>query len=121
MLLQPVKVVEKNMRFLFHNDHYDTGNPEKAKQVILSILHHVTDNHIFPALPLFSKCVHGPIDQEKEWIKPGYNIKVLMTWVQLLKLDSLALERLRKAICGKNGKNLDDVKFMSGKYILLNW
>jgi hypothetical protein len=30
-------------------------------------------------------------------------------------LDSLAMDRLRKAILGKDGKNLDDVEFMSGK------
>ena len=54
---------------------------------------------MFPSLPLFSKCDHGPIEQEKEWIKPG----------------SLALERLREAVLGRDGRNLADVEYMSGK------
>ena len=54
---------------------------------------------MFPSLPLFSKCDHGPIEQEKEWIKPG----------------SLALERLREAVLGRDGRNLADVGYMSGK------
>ena len=77
------------------------GDPEAAKQVILSILHHVSDNHVFPSLPLFSKCGHGPIEQEKEWIKPG----------------SVALERLREAVLGRDGRNLADVEYMSGRNV----
>ena len=28
--------------------------------------------------------------------------------------DSLAMERLRRALLGKNGQNLNDIEFMSG-------
>ena len=95
-------VAVKNEYDLIVNYSFISGDPETAKQVILSILHHVSNSHVFPALPLFSKCGHGSVEQEKEWIKPG----------------SVALERLREALLGRDGRNLADVEFMSGRNVL---
>ena len=115
------------------------GDSETAKQVILSILHHVSNSHVFPALHLFSKCGHGPIEQEKEWIKPGsyifcssfhppthfgelfQNSKAFLWCLSLallVFLGSVALERLREAILGRDGRNLADVEYMSGRNVL---
>ena len=47
------------------------GNPARAKHVILSILHHVTNSHVFPSLPLYGECAHDPLTEEREWLDPG--------------------------------------------------
>lgn len=75
--------------------------------MIISILHHISNNHQFASLPLFPECAHGPIEVEKAWIKSGlvlvyfYKIHDFITL-----LDSKAMENLRKAIMGKKGHNL---------------
>ena len=53
------------------NEACNLGNAEKARQTITSILHHVSNNHVFPSLTFFPKCAHGPIEVEKEWIQAG--------------------------------------------------
>ena len=77
------------------------GCPETARQKIMSILHHVSNQHQFPSFTLFNKCEHGDLGEERRpWINPG----------------SLAMDKLRKAILGKSNRNLDDLKHMTGKY-----
>ena len=49
--------------------------PETARQKILSILQHVTNRHGFPSFTLFSKCAHGPLDQDRPWIAAGEDIR----------------------------------------------
>ena len=49
----------------------NVGNPARAKQVILSILHHVTNKLVFSSLTLFSECAHEPLTEEREWIDEG--------------------------------------------------
>jgi hypothetical protein len=56
------------------NKACNSGNAEKARQTITSILHHITNNHVFPSLTLFPKCAHGPLEVEKEWIHTGLGI-----------------------------------------------
>ena len=76
------------------------GCAETARQKILSILHHTTNSHTFPSFTHFSKCEHGEKDEEKRpWIPAG----------------SLAMAKLRKAICGEDNKNLDDLNHMTGE------
>ena len=76
------------------------GCPEMARQKIMSILHHTSNCHIFPSFPLFSQCEHEDLNKEnRPWIAPG----------------SLAMAKLRKAVCGDDNKNLDDLKYMTGK------
>ena len=73
------------------------GCPETARQKIMSILHHTSNCHIFPSFHRFSKCEHEDLNEEsRPWIAPG----------------SLAMAKLRKAICGDDNKNLDDLKYM---------
>ena len=80
--------------------------------MIISILHHISNNHQFASLPLFPECAHGPIEVEKAWIKSGlvlvyfYKIHDFITL-----LDSKAMENLRKAIMGKKGHNLFEGNF----------
>ena len=82
-----------NTNYLF------VGCPELARQKILSILHHTSNCHYFPAFTLFSKCEHGDLgEQRRPWIAP----------------TSLAMTKLRKAICGDDNRNLDDLKHMTG-------
>ena len=50
------------------------GNPEKARQIILSILHHISNSHNFPGFTLFPKCAHGPIEVQKSWIDSGLHL-----------------------------------------------
>ena len=77
------------------------GCPETARQKILSILHHTSNNHNFPDFHFFKKCEHGDLGEERRpWIEP----------------ESLAMNKLRNAICGDNNRNLDDLKFMTGLY-----
>ena len=47
------------------------GCPEMARQKILSILHHVSNQHQFPSFTLFPECAHGPLEQERPWIATG--------------------------------------------------
>jgi hypothetical protein len=78
-----------------------SGCPETARQKILSILHHTSNCHSFPAFTHFNKCEHGDLAEERRpWIPSG----------------SLAMRKLRNAICGETNRNLDDLKNMSGKY-----
>ena len=73
--------------------------PELARQKILSILHHTSDSHSFHGFSLFTQCEHGALGQERRpWIPAG----------------SLAMAKLRRAICGENNNNLDDLKHMTG-------
>ena len=92
------------------------GNPERAKQVLVSILNHVSNIHSFSELPLFDQCAHEPLEEERVWIEQGNHRFNLIQYLCLTEniLDSIAWERLRLAIFGKNGCNLDDVDFMTG-------
>ena len=75
------------------------GCPELARQKILSILHHTSDSHTFPGFSHFTQCEHGPLRPERRpWIPSG----------------SLAMSKLRRAICGDNNGNLEDLKHMTG-------
>ena len=66
----------------------------------MSILHHTTNSHSFPGFTHFTQCEHGPLGQERRpWIREG----------------SIALSKLRNAICGENNGNLDDLKHMTGE------
>ena len=55
------------------------GNAQLARQKILSIFHHVANQHCFPALSLFEKCEHAELAEPRPWIKPGilYHEQVL--------------------------------------------
>ena len=55
------------------------GNAQLARQKILSIFHHVANQHCFPALSLFEKCEHAELVEPRPWIKPGnlYHEQVL--------------------------------------------
>ena len=70
-----------------------------AKEKILSILQHVSNVHSFPSFQYFKQCEHGPLHEQKPWIAPG----------------SKAMQKLREAVCGKSGRNLDDLTHMTGK------
>ena len=48
-----------------------SGNSALAKQKILSIFHHVSNVHLFPAFTLFKKCEHEDIEETRPWIKAG--------------------------------------------------
>ena len=76
------------------------GCAETARQKILSILHHTSNCHQFGGFTHFPECEHGDLGQERRpWIPP----------------TSLAMTKLRQAICGGNNRNLDDLKYMTGK------
>ena len=83
------------------------GDSETAKQVIISILHHVSNSHVFPSLPLFSKCGHGPIEQEKEWIKPGSQLFYIAGDFKQL---TLVINNVRKQISCLVKSLLSDLK-----------
>ena len=86
-------------------DKIVSGCPEMARQKILSILHHTSNSHDFPECHLFPKCEHGELEGERRpWIEPG----------------SLAMIKLRKAICGEDNRNLDDLKYMTGNEGVMN-
>ena len=72
-----------------------------AKEKILSILQHVSNVHSFPSFQHFKQCEHGPLHEQKPWIAPG----------------SKAMQKLREAVCGKSGRNLDDLTHMTGKKV----
>jgi len=72
------------------------GNAPLARQKILSILHHTANVHTFPSFTLFKKCQHSKIVEPRPWIKAG----------------SFEMKKLRQAILGSNGKNLDDLEMM---------
>jgi hypothetical protein len=75
------------------------GDPEMAKEKIVSILSHVTGCHRFPTNHKYKQCAHDNLDSriDKEYIKEG----------------SLAIKKIRLAIFGRDGQNLKDIKFMS--------
>ena len=54
------------------------GNPEKAKQVIASILYHVSDIHSFSDLPLFDQCAHEPLEEARVWIDRGIHFNICL-------------------------------------------
>ena len=70
-----------------------------AKEKIISILSHIAGSHRFPANKKFKQCAHESLESrtDKEYMKEG----------------SLALKKVRFAIFGKNGQNLNDLKYMS--------
>ena len=57
-----------------------SGNAVLAKQKILSILHHCSNVHKFPAFTQFKECQHGDLVGGRPWIKAG-----LQTWVLWIK------------------------------------
>ena len=86
-----------------------SGCSETARQKILSILHHTSNSHHFPSYQKFPQCEHEDLDSVKRpWIEPG----------------SVAMTKLRNAICGENNRNLDDLEHMTGVKVYLvfvNW
>lgn len=70
------------------------GDPDLAREKIQSILQHTTDKHSFSFLTLFPKCLHGPITVVRPWIIAA----------------SVAFQKLKLAIFGKDNKNLMDIK-----------
>ena len=59
------------------------GQAPLARQKILSIFHHVANQHSFPALDLFQKCQHGELDAPRPWIKPGNHPYVCSSFIDL--------------------------------------
>ena len=64
-----------------------TGSADRARQMIISILHHISNQHEFASLTLFPKCAHGPIEVEKAWINSGL-VLVYLNWILLFYLSS---------------------------------
>ena len=91
------------------------GNAEKARHTIISIMHHVSNKHVFSGLTHFPKCAHGPITVQKEWIHTGNYIN-FWQFFTTLNIGSKAMLKLRESIWGKKGNNLDDLEFMTGSY-----
>ena len=87
---------------------------------MLSILHHTAGSHIFPSFDLFPRCAHGPVEENKPWIPAGM-LFGLNQFEKYQLLGSLAMEKLRKAICGKNDKNLSDLEYMTGILVFLDF
>jgi hypothetical protein len=47
------------------------GNPELLEEMLLSIPHHLANVHVFPENKLFTRCLHGDLDpdRDKPWLK----------------------------------------------------
>ena len=56
------------------------GCPDLAREKIMSILQHVSNVHSFGSFEHFKKCEHGTLDEQKPWIAPGINLKILYTY-----------------------------------------
>ena len=69
------------------------GNADLAREKIQSILQHTTNQHTFSFLTRFPKCLHGPITVVRPWIIAA----------------SVAFQKLKFAIFGKDDKNLVDL------------
>ena len=70
------------------------GNPQLAKEKILSIFHHVANSHSFPAFAQFRQCCHEELTDCRPWIKPG-NSKIYHSWRLSIQLD-LSLRNIQK-------------------------
>ena len=73
------------------------GSEELAREKIMSILHHTTNNHLFPSFALFKKCAHGIIKVSRPWLNAA----------------SIAFTKLKICIFGKDNKNLEDLKHLT--------
>ena len=69
-LYYSVNNVSKHLLFLFIRFSF-SGNPELARQKILSIFYHVTNVHEFSCFDQFGKCEHDEIADERPWLKFG--------------------------------------------------
>ena len=49
-----------------------TGSAEKAKQMIMSIVHHASGVHVFPELSLFPQCLHKQLTASRDYLKTGH-------------------------------------------------
>lgn len=77
-----------------------SGCPETSRHKILSIMHHTSNRHEFSELTKFSKCEHGDLGEVKRpWIGKNAPVK----------------PKMGHAICGENNKNLEDLKYLTGK------
>jgi len=75
----------------------NAGTGERARHMIESILFHVSNVHSFPHLQHFPTCLHQELSP-RLWIGQG----------------SPAWRKLKSAIFGKNGRNLDDLDSLVG-------
>ena len=82
------------VRMLWWSLDTSKGDPQLAQQKFLSIPRHVANDHSFPTMTLFPKCAHGIITAIRPWIIAA----------------SVAFTKLRTIICGKDDKNLKDLK-----------
>ena len=76
------------------------GNPEKLREMILSIPDHISNTHSFPSNTYHKYCQHEPLTGERS-----------KAW---LARDSVSLQKIRSAVLGKDNCRVADLPHMVG-------
>ena len=76
------------------------GNPEKLREMILSIPDHISNTHSFPSNIHHKSCQHGPLTGERS-----------KAW---LASDSISIQKIRSAVLGKDSCRIADLPHMVG-------